>query len=105
MTALGLVVAELIANSYHHAFPDGTGKITVSLARGDRDKNATLVFSDDGVGFIDAGDSKRHGLGPVRRLMEQVDGLVTLRSDHGTEWTLRFPVAVIPSPQESITEP
>jgi hypothetical protein len=30
---------------------------------------------------------------------------VTLRSDHGTEWTLRFPVAVIPSPQESITEP
>jgi two-component sensor histidine kinase len=41
----------------------------------------------------------------VRRLMEQVDGLVTLRSDHGTEWTLRFPVAVIPSPQESITEP
>jgi two-component sensor histidine kinase len=100
VTALGLVVAELIANSYHHAFPDGTGKITVSLARGDRDKNATLVFSDDGVGFIDAGDSKRHGLGPVRRLMEQVDGLVTLRSDHGTEWTRRFPVAVIPSPQE-----
>ena len=105
VTALGLVVAELIANSYHHAFPGGKGKITVSLARGGLDKDATLVFSDDGVGFIDAGDSKRHGLGLVRRLMEQVDGSATLRSDHGTEWTLRFPVAVIPSPQEASTEP
>jgi len=105
VTALGLVVAELIANSYRHAFPDGTGMITVSLVLGNPDEYATLVFSDDGAGFIDAGDSKRHGLGLVRRLMEQVDGLVTLRSDHGTEWTLRFPVAVIPSPQESITEP
>jgi two-component sensor histidine kinase/AmiR/NasT family two-component response regulator/putative methionine-R-sulfoxide reductase with GAF domain len=92
VTALGLVVAELIANSYHHAFPDGTGTIAVSLIRGNPDQDAALVFSDDGVGFTDAGDSKRHGLGLVRRLMEQVDGSVTLRSDHGTEWTLSFPV-------------
>jgi two-component sensor histidine kinase len=64
----------------------------VSLIRGNPDQDATLVFSDDGVGFTDAGDSKRHGVGLMRRLMEQVDGSVTLRSDHGTEWTLKFPV-------------
>jgi len=105
VTALGLIVAELIANSYHHAFPDGTGTIAVSLVRGTPDEDATLVFSDDGVGFIDAGDSKRHGLGLVRRLMEQVDGSVTLRSDHGTEWILKFPVPVIPSVAPSVPEP
>jgi two-component sensor histidine kinase len=42
VTALGLIVAELIANSYHHAFPDGTGTIAVSLVRGDPHEDATL---------------------------------------------------------------
>jgi two-component sensor histidine kinase len=49
VTALGLVVAELIANSFHHAFPDGTGTITVSLVRGKPDEKATLVFSDNAL--------------------------------------------------------
>jgi two-component sensor histidine kinase/ActR/RegA family two-component response regulator len=93
VTALGLVIAELIANSYRHAFPGGGGTITVSLVRGPPEEGATIVFSDDGVGFNGGADTKRRGLGLVRRLMEQVEGSVTLRSDHGTEWTLKFPVA------------
>jgi two-component sensor histidine kinase/ActR/RegA family two-component response regulator len=102
VSALGLVVAELIANSFHHAFPEGTGAIAVSLLRGTQDEDATLVFSDDSTGFIDAGASKLHGLGLVRRLMEQVEGSVALRSDHGTEWTLKFPVPVFPSVATSV---
>jgi two-component sensor histidine kinase len=31
--------------------------------------------------------------------MEQVDGSVTLRSDQGTVWTLKFPVPTPPSAQ------
>jgi two-component sensor histidine kinase len=64
---------------------------------GNPDEDATLVFSDNGVGFIDPGNSKRHGLGLVRRLMEQVEGSVALRSDHGTVWTMKFSVPAIPS--------
>ena len=56
------------------------------------DNEATLVFADDGVGFIESGDSKRQGLGLVRRLMQQVGGSATLNSQHGSEWTLKFPV-------------
>ena len=92
VTALGLVVSELIANSYGHAFPNGTGTISVSLHRNHSGNEATLVFADDGVGFIEAGNSKRQGVGLVRRLMQQVGGSATLRSDHGAEWTLKFPV-------------
>lgn len=91
-TALGLVVAELISNSYLHAFPDGKGKITVSLHVGDPSGQATIEFSDDGPGYIEIDNSKRHGLGLVRRLMEQVEGSATVNSDHGTSWVLRFPV-------------
>ena len=92
VTALGLVVSELVANSYAHAFPSGEGSINVSLSLSQSGKDATIIFADDGVGFSDTGDSARHGLQLVRRLMEQVGGSATLRSDHGTEWTLAFPV-------------
>jgi two-component sensor histidine kinase/CheY-like chemotaxis protein len=96
VTALGLVTSELVANSYAHAFPSGTGSINVSLSQNPSHEVATMVFTDDGVGFADTGGTKRHGLGLVRRLMEQLGGSATLRSDHGTEWTLDFPVSRTP---------
>jgi two-component sensor histidine kinase len=91
---LGLVISELVANSYAHAFPSGEGSINVSLSLSQSGKEATIIFADDGVGFSDTGDSARHSLQLVRRLMEQVGGSATLRTDHGTEWTLTFPVPV-----------
>jgi two-component sensor histidine kinase/CheY-like chemotaxis protein len=96
VTALGLVVSELVANSYDHAFPDGRGAISVSLLLDDGGNGATMTFRDDGVGFADNGDTKRHGLALVKRLMEQVGGSAVLLSDHGTEWTLKFPVPTVP---------
>ncbi|MEJ0016133.1 MAG: histidine kinase dimerization/phosphoacceptor domain -containing protein [Acetobacteraceae bacterium] len=92
VTALGLITSELVANSYAHAFPTGDGSISVS-AHSDQITNvATLVFSDDGIGFSEAAGSKRHGVGLVRRLMEQIGGSATVVSDHGTNWTLTFPL-------------
>jgi two-component sensor histidine kinase len=92
VTALGLIVSELISNSYLHAFPQGNGKINVSLAISDQRDEATITLGDDGRGFQETGDDKRHGLGLVRRLVRQINGSVDLRSDHGTQWTLKLPV-------------
>jgi two-component sensor histidine kinase len=92
VTALGIVISELIANSYGHAFPRGTGSISVSLLLGQSGNDATIVFADDGIGFAGNSNSNRNGLRLVRRLMEQVSGTATRCSDHGTEWTLAFPV-------------
>jgi two-component sensor histidine kinase len=97
-TALGLIVAELISNSYLHAFPTEAGAITVSLHAALEGEDATIEFADDGIGFSDTGTSKRRGLGLVRRLMEQVQGSATLHSGKGTAWTLRFPATVEPAP-------
>ena len=52
VTALGLVIAELISNSYRHAFPVGRGTIKVSLAAAPPGSEATITFADDGVGFV-----------------------------------------------------
>jgi two-component sensor histidine kinase/CheY-like chemotaxis protein len=102
VTTLGLVISELVANSYKHAFAGGTGTISVSLSVDPSGGNATLIFGDDGVGFVDALESKGHGVGLVCRLMEQIDGSATLRSDHGRRWTLTFPVPTGPSDDASI---
>jgi two-component sensor histidine kinase len=92
VTALGIVVAEVVTNSYDHAFPDGkTGSILVSVRCADSDF-ATMRISDDGTGFRPKAESKRHGLGLVRRLVEQVRGSAIVNSDHGTIWTIRIPV-------------
>jgi two-component sensor histidine kinase len=94
VTALGIVVAEVVTNSYDHAFPGGkTGSIIVSVRRADGDADiATMTISDDGTGFLAKAESKRHGLGLVRRLVEQVRGSAVVNSDHGTVWTIKIPV-------------
>jgi two-component sensor histidine kinase len=93
---LGLIVTELVSNSFEHAFPDGAGSIEVLMTGGQPGEDTTLIVSDNGIGFAEKDDTGRHGLGLVKRLMEEVKGLATLRSDHGTKWTLKFPVTVTP---------
>jgi two-component sensor histidine kinase len=99
VTALGIVVAEVVSNSYDHAFPDGEkGSIIVSVRRAGGDDNvATMTISDDGAGFLAKAESKRHGLGLVRRLVEQVRGSATVNSDHGTVWTIKIPTVALAS--------
>jgi two-component sensor histidine kinase len=93
VTALGIVVAELVTNSFEHAFPDGKGSTKVSVRADAKDhRTATMIISDDGKGFKAEKESKRRGLGLVKRLVEQIRGTVMLDSDHGTIWTIKFPV-------------
>jgi two-component sensor histidine kinase/ActR/RegA family two-component response regulator len=92
VTVLGLVTAELISNSYRHAFPNGKGTISISLQQSSPADEATITFRDDGVSFADNRDGNRHGLGLVDRLMEQIRGSAEVRSDHGTAWILKFPL-------------
>ena len=94
VTALGIVLAELVTNSYDHAFRDGTGSISVAVhGPVGTDAMATMTVRDSGPGFDATADSKRHGLGLVRRLVEQVRGTIILDSHHCTSWTIKFPGA------------
>jgi two-component sensor histidine kinase len=100
VTALGIVIAEIISNAYIHAFPERAGAIRVALTRSAT--GALLTIGDDGVGFVEPPTSKRHGLGLVRRLMEQIGGAVRVVSDRGTKWTLAFPMAAGRAVSETI---
>ncbi len=93
VTALGMAVAELVTNSYGHAFPDQDGSIRVTLARTQED-SATITIQDNGVGFKVEAESARHGLGLARKLVEQISGTLDVHSGNGTRWTLAFAVPV-----------
>lgn len=90
VTALGISVTEIVSNAYLHAFPAGNGTIRVNLAH--HHGGGRLTISDDGVGFVPQAVSKRHGVGLVRRLIEQEEGTAELMSYPGTTWRLSFPV-------------
>jgi signal transduction histidine kinase len=61
---------------------------------------ATMIISDDGAGFRAGIENKRHGLGLVRRLVEQVRGSAIVDSRHGTVWTISIPVERVLLPAE-----
>ncbi|HTH48346.1 MAG TPA: histidine kinase dimerization/phosphoacceptor domain -containing protein, partial [Candidatus Limnocylindria bacterium] len=94
VTALGMIVAELVSNSYEHALPNISGTIIDYLRRSKTADEAVLTVSDNGTGFVEQAGSKRHGVGLVRRLVQQVHGTAELQSERGTVWTFRFPIAV-----------
>jgi two-component sensor histidine kinase len=98
VTAMGMVVAELISNSYEHAFAKAGGSIAVSLRQPEAGSGAVLTVRDTGSGFTERPGSKRHGVGLVRRLMQQVQGTADMQTEGGAVWVLRFPV--VPAAQE-----
>jgi two-component sensor histidine kinase len=96
VTALGLVVAELVTNSFDHAFPNHKGSANVSVRRtADDPDTATIIIRDSGSGFKAGAEAKRHGIGLVRRLVQQIRGTAFVESDRGTVWTINFPTASV----------
>jgi two-component sensor histidine kinase len=95
ISSLGLIVTELVTNSFEHAFPNGGGFISVSLKLGQHGENAAMIIRDNGVGFPVTVSGKHNGLGLVNRLIEQLGGSANYRSDDGTEWRLTIPASAM----------
>ena len=85
---LGMIVSELITNSYRHAFGESGGTIRVELKK--RSSRAECRVADDGrcSGPVRSG----HGLTIIRQLADALDGEIDLAFDKdGTVALLSFP--------------
>ncbi|TVR01101.1 MAG: PAS domain S-box protein [Spirochaetaceae bacterium] len=95
---LGLIVNELLTNSFKHAFPsDTTGRITVSLERDDQGR-ALLTHRDDGVGMVEGGahaTGRGFGMTLVRELADQLGARVTVNAANGTTVQVTLPRHVV----------
>lgn len=92
-TPCGLIINELIANTFEHAFPvGGDGHIWLSCYKDDN-QTITLSIRDDGVGFpghIDFQNTESLGLQLVCLLTKQLDGSLELERNQGTLFRLTF---------------
>jgi two-component sensor histidine kinase len=92
---IGLIVNELLTNSIKYAFPDqGEGDITLSLNKEENQMYALMV-GDNGIGLpagfnLDTEDSL--GMFIVKLLVEQLDGTITINSQDGSTFIIRFPI-------------
>lgn len=93
---LGLIAAELLANTLEHGFPgESSGQIGVSLGAGRVEGRALLQISDNGQGLPDGFDietTRSLGLSIARQFAKQLGGtlLMERRPEGGTEARLEF---------------
>lgn len=86
---MGLVVTELLTNSLKHAFPDGKGKVTVSVAReraGDPESEIVVTVTDNGKGDQSSAESAQTaGLGKrlIEGLLRQLHGRMVVDGREG----------------------
>jgi two-component sensor histidine kinase len=95
----GLLVNELGTNAIKHAFPDGTGRIVLSVERiGDQ---IELTVADNGVGMKDEDSAKtpeKHGADYVAIFVRQLGGTIAASGSEGTGTIvrIRLPLLVVP---------
>ncbi len=79
---LGMILNELMTNSYKYAFGKGNGNITISTEQ--RKDHYALIYHDSGPGIADGFDiktSKSLGMRIIYRLSRQVGGTCTYLKD------------------------
>lgn len=94
-TPLGLILNEVVANSFKHAFKDGrTGVVTVELSE-NGDGTGRLVVEDNGMGFDPAAPAKGIGRRLIAALTQQLGGESGFSSGTGggSRFTLTFPLS------------
>jgi PAS domain S-box-containing protein len=91
----GLICHELLSNCLKHAFPgQRSGTITIGI-RATPAGQLTVTVHDTGIGFpegVDFLETKSLGLQMACLLTSQLGGAMSLARDHGTCFTLTFPL-------------
>lgn len=89
----GLIVNELVSNSFKYAFPPGKqGEIHINFYSGDA-HNLILSVKDNGVGLpisFDLQKSQSLGLKLVRSFVRQLGGDLEINRSGGTEFMITF---------------
>jgi two-component sensor histidine kinase len=88
----GLIINELMTNSFKYAFPDGKdGEILISFMK---DEDYKLRIKDNGIGYDENRDiltSGTFGIDIIKSLVHQLDGDIIIRTNRGFETFITFP--------------
>jgi PAS domain S-box-containing protein len=88
----GLIINELLSNTFKHAFPNGQkGELKISVK--EKDGRMAILIADNGVGIpkdwkLEDNDSL--GVQLVYTLTEQIDGDIEFSGERGTKYLITF---------------
>lgn len=86
---LGLIVNELVLNSFKYAFNDQEGEILITIST--QNNEASLIYEDSGEGFEMKEEKKNLGSRLIRNLAEeQLGGKLRIESEGKTLIEVRF---------------
>lgn len=92
---IGLIVNELMTNSYKYAFANTTSpEIEISLAKGPANE-LKMVYRDNGSGLVkevDGQSSKSFGQRLIHNFTEQMNGRINTQNDKGLVYNFQFNV-------------
>ncbi len=90
---IGLIINELVTNTYKHAFSQKHGTITVVLKKEKEKENYILIVQDDGKGFVLDKKSRSLGARLVQTLVyDQLEGNMEIFTNSHTKYTIRFTI-------------
>lgn len=87
MIPVGLILNEVLSNSFKYAFPNRNGEIIITFSKN------TLIISDNGIGIFKSSSKKTNasfGLQLIDLLAEQIDAKVEIKSNKGTSFEFTF---------------
>lgn len=91
----GLIINELVTNALKYAFPDEQkGEISIEVIY-HQDNKFTLCIKDNGVGLPEGYDflnAETLGSRLVQSLVKQLDGILEIEANHGTEFKIKFSI-------------
>ncbi|MFK8046447.1 MAG: histidine kinase dimerization/phosphoacceptor domain -containing protein [Crocinitomicaceae bacterium] len=86
----GLIVNEILTNSYKYAFGDKNLFPTLKVTLVKKNNQVEIVISDNGDGFNSQHSRNGMGLELVTGLAEQIDGSILINSEKGVQVELIF---------------
>jgi len=90
LVPLGLIINEIITNSFKHAFIDTLeGTITVNIKQL-KNRSYEMLIGDDGIGFTDKLKPSKTGTKLINAFIKQLNGTIELLNQQGTMYKIIF---------------
>lgn len=90
--SLGLIISELMTNTYKYAFDEKLGQVVIQLKAFDT-QEIEFSFRDNGKGFDEnliATKTKTLGFRLLKMLAEEMNGQISINGQNGTLITIKF---------------
>jgi len=94
LTAVGIIINELITNSMKYAFSEAQN-IIISLTSSKNDSIVTITYEDNGLGLpesISLDSTTGFGMQLIVMLVKQINGSIDIVRDGGTRFIIRFSI-------------